>query len=96
MLRRGIQVLSKLSLNSIYRFKGTAKMFSTRGADNLRKSLEKEITYEETNYQAVSKEDQDKFLTDNNFTYTEKENSTLLELRKKVDNIEVLIQFQAK
>ena len=43
---------------------GSNKNFSSKGIDNLKKSIEKEIIHEETNYQGVYVEDTKKFLND--------------------------------
>lgn len=96
MLRRGLTIFSRIIKNK--RFVNTVgqRYFATQGAQNLSKCLDKEITYEETNYQSVSNEDQQKFLKENGFTYSEREGSTQMELRKTVDNLEIYITFQAK
>lgn len=96
MIRQATKLFSIIAKNKSVLNIGSTRYFSTKGAENLKKSLEKEITYEETNYQSVSNEDQQKFLKDNDFTFSEKDNTTQLELRRKVDNLEVAIIFQAK
>ena len=97
MLRRGLKIFSKISKNKNLINVGSNRCFvTTKGAENLKKCLEKEITYEETNYQSVSNDDQSKFLKDNLFVFSEKEGTTQIELKKTVDNLEVYIAFQAK
>ena len=59
---------------------GSNKNFSSKGIDNLKKSIEKEIIHEETNYQGVYVEDTKKFLNDNGFSFYDKENSPREEL----------------
>ena len=75
---------------------GSNKNFSSKGIDNLKKSIEKEIIHEETNYQGVYVEDTKKFLNDNGFSFYDKENTTELELRRTVNNLDVCIIFQSK
>jgi|LauGreDrversion4_2_1035121.scaffolds.fasta_scaffold2164877_2 hypothetical protein len=96
MIKRGLSIISRLAKNKQFLNIAGNRYFSTKAAENLKRSLEKEITYEETNYQSVSNEDQQKFLKDNGFSFSERENSTQLELRKTIDNLEVYITFQAK
>ena len=97
MLKRTLKVFAKLAKNkNVLSLESKRCFATTKGADNLKKCLEKEITYEETNYQSVSNDDQAKFLKDNHFVFSEKEGSTQLELKRTVDNLEVHIAFQAK
>ena len=96
MIIRGLNIFANLGKNKlILNFRYT-RNFSTKGFDNLKKALENEISYEETNYQNVSNEDTHKFLKDNDFTFSDKENTTQLELKKTVNNLNVYITFQAK
>ena len=107
MIRRGIVALTKMTklkksfnLGSIRYFATSAQKDkssnSLKGIENLKKCLDKEITYEETNYQPVSNEDMEKFLKENGFEFKESEHSTEMELKKSVDNLDVKVIFHAR
>ena len=96
MIRRGLPMFAKIANRKSILNIGSNKNFSSKGIDNLKKSIEKEIIHEETNYQGVYVEDTKKFLNDNGFSFYDKENTTELELRRTVNNLDVCIIFQSK
>jgi hypothetical protein len=97
MLSRTIRTIVKLANNKNFLKLATQRCFATtKGSENLKKCLDKEITYEESNYQPVSTEDSTKFLKENGFSYHEHENTTQLELKRTVDNMEVRVVFTAR
>jgi len=64
--------------------------------NKLKDIVKQEIDHEEKNYEAVSAEDKNTFLSNSGFTFEEVPNSTLMTLKKTKGNVEVTVYFQAR
>jgi len=95
MITRRILQTSKTVLKSMNIFKMVPyKNFVS--VNKLKDIVKQEIDHEEKNYEAVSAEDKNTFLSNSGFTFEEVPNSTLMTLKKTKGNVEVTVYFQAR
>lgn len=82
-------------------FKGTNifKKIQVRNfasSNKLKDIVKQEIDHEEKNYEPVSAEDKNTFLSNSGFAFAEKNNSTMMNLKKTSGNYEVNVFFMAR
>jgi len=66
------------------------------GVNKLKDIVKEEISHEEKNYEPVSSEDKNTFLSNSGFAFEEKPNSTLMTLSKTKGNYEIKVMFTAR
>ncbi len=79
--------------------KNLFKIFPTKNftsITSLKDIVKQEIDHEEKNYEAVSSEDKNTFLQNSGFIFEEKQNSTLMTLKKTKGNYDILVSFLAR
>jgi hypothetical protein len=95
MIARRILQASKSVLKGMNLFKNVPfKTFAT--SNSLKDIVKQEIDHEEKNYEAVSAEDKNTFLSNSGFSFAETANSTLMTLKKTKGNYEITVNFQAR
>ena len=92
MLRSVAANCARMNAMSVRGFSNTAVVSS--GASKLSKALEKEIKYENENYQQL--EDIETFLQESGFAYTEEENGLVMTLKKTVGDKTIEVVFEAR
>jgi len=95
MITRRIFQASKTALIRMNLFKNIPfKNFAKVNA--LKDIVKQEIEHEQKNYEAVSNEDKNTFLTNSGFAFEEVPNSTIMTLKKTQGNYDICINFQAR
>lgn len=99
MLKRGLDLITKRSFkNSQFKSLINAPMFkfSTLNLDGLKNILKSEISHEESNYQPVDQNELKTFFQNTKFSLHDSPDSLNVDLKKTVDNFDVIVNFQAK